>query len=249
MRRYHANISTNSIPSLTVNVQQFQAKQYASRKPASRPTPELNKKSSLKFSNQAKEIQSIYFTNKRLYFLSLLDQYFNFQYFLPNKKFPAINSCPGLHGAFLEYKKNHTAFAPSLSTNVTVSGALLSLPITHGSRGKVLRDVKEEKGRKKFLQKALSIHTEKIYSELVELCQYGSSDNYYAYENLMNHIKHHPQKSVPSPENLQTLLKTSIFANNIILSNLKEQLPNISRHPASVQFRNNSWIKKSMKKK
>ena len=236
MRRYRAKLSSNSVPLLTVNTRQFQEKKHASRGPASLPPATLNKEFGSNFSN------------KRLYFLSLLDQYLNFQHFLVEKKSPTINSCPGLHNAFLEYKKNRPTRSRPVWNNLQAQGVLLSLPTTHNPRGKTLRDLAIKQNSGKMLQKALGIHVEKIHSELVELCQYGSSDNYYAYENLMNHIKRNPQKFAPSPHNLQTLLKTTIFANKIILSNLEEQLPPISRGPASQQFRNNPWLKKTIKK-
>ena len=244
MRRYRAKISSNSVPMLTVNTRQFGEKKYTSRQPASRPHPELKKTSSLNFSD--KDGEHIHFTNKRLYFLSLLNQYLNFQQFLLKKKSPTINSCPGLHSTFLEHKKNRPPISQAIPTGIQPKGVLLSLPLSHNSRSETLKDIKADQY---FLQKALSIHTEKIYSELVELCQYGSSDNYYAYENLMTHIKRHPQKFSPTPQNLQILLKTTIFANKVILSTLKEQLtPDISRGPASLQSSGNPWLKKTMKK-
>ena len=249
MRRYQARLSSNSVPPLTVNIRKFRDAQSVSRIPASRSRPELKKNSPFNPSKGIRDIQNIYFSNKRLYFLSLLDQYLNFRRYLSEKQPPLINSCPGLHGAFLEYKRTHIPRPRTVLTNIQNGETLFSLPLTHKLQSKTLNDVDAEKRDSKLFYKALNVHTEKIHSELVELCQYGSSDNYYAYENLMNHIKRNPQGFFPSLENLKILIKTTIFANNILLSTLKKQPhSNISRSPAALRQKNNPWLKKAMKK-
>ena len=247
MNRYRARISSNSIPRLTVNTNQF-------RKPASipqqvAPKNRLNLLKSPTLLPKNKNIENIHFSNKRIYFLSLLEQYRSFRSYLPQKtKTPSINSCPGLHGAFLEYMRSHPSPLPGRQANFNPKGALLALPLSHNPQSKILKDIKENKRKKQLFQKALHIHAEKIYSELVELCQYGSSNNYYAYENLMNHIKRHPQKFPVSPKNLQTLIKTTIFVNKILLSAIKQQSPSVGRSPAALSQESNPWIEKAMNK-
>ena len=245
MNRYQARLSSNIIPQLTVNTQKFQINSTKSRTPASIPTQETSPKLYAK----SQDIKITHFSNKRLYFLSLMDQYRKFQSYLPKEnKVSSVNSCPSLHGAFLEYKRLQPVLAPSPKQNLNINptDALLALPLGHKPQSKTLKDIEQDQRNNKHLAKALHIHAEKIYSELIELCQYGSSNNYYAYENLMGHIKRHPKKFDHSLSGLQSLIKTAIFANKVILSTIEKQLS--SRAPASIPKQSNPWLKKAMKK-
>ena len=246
MRRYQAKTSSHHIPTLTVDARQFQQ-----RLPASDSArPSLKKTSALNPAKNGKGLEkNIHFSNKRLYFLSLLEQHGKFENYLPGRVSPAIGSCPGLHSAFLDYKRSYTPTGKKLRAEVQPTGALLALPVGHGKQDKTLADIEEKGERKQLFNKALSVHVEKIHSELVELCQYGTSDNYYAYENLMTHIKRDSRGFPVSSQNLQSLVKTTIFSNKILLSALEKQVaPKNLRAPASAAPKSQSWLHKVMQK-
>ena len=251
MRHYQTKAQSNLIPALTVDTRHFQQIQTSSRRPASAsPThSKMKAPSALAPSKKGMGLQRIHFSNKRLYFLSLLEQHEKFQNYLSQPISPPIESCPGLHNAFLDYKRSGQSLRRNTPANIQPTGALLNLPVEHVSQGKLLADIEEQKLRKQLFPKALSVHVEKTYAELVELCHYGSSDNYYAYENLMTHIKRAPQGFLASSKNLQSLIKTTIFSNDILLSTLEKQTSQKNlRAPASLSTKGHFWLNKVIQK-
>ena len=77
---------------------------------------------------------------------------------------------------------------------------------------------KENIDKTAVVQNALNIHIEKTYSELKELCEFGVSDNYYNFENLLTYTK---KKTLgPSTKSLNSLVKTTIFSNWILLDSI-----------------------------
>jgi hypothetical protein len=73
------------------------------------------------------------------------------------------------------------------------------------------------------MQNAINIHLSKTYTELRELCDFGSSNNYYIYENLTTHVKNN--KFSATTDNMNILLKTTIFSNRALLTSLSKDKP------------------------
>ena len=91
-------------------------------------------------------------------------------------------------------------------------------------------------GVSEVMNKAISLHVMKTYRELSELCEVGTSDNYYAYENLLGHIERHEQSRDPVSQNVKTLFKTTLFSNMAIINSLwSGNAPTRARGPASVK--------------
>jgi hypothetical protein len=90
----------------------------------------------------------------------------------------------------------------------------------------------------KLVDKAVTTHITKAYSELSELCEFGSSDNYYIYENLMSSIDREGGLE-KNAYGLQILLRTSLMFNHALISSLGSESTNLTttrgRAPASTQ--------------
>ena len=71
------------------------------------------------------------------------------------------------------------------------------------------------------------MHLDRTKKEIYELCETGSSANYFIYENLNSLTSSTPMN--PKKENLETILKVSIFANDFLLSSLY-QTPKTDTH-------------------
>jgi hypothetical protein len=90
---------------------------------------------------------------------------------------------------------------------------------------------KDPREAKKITQTAINLHATKLRSELNELCEYGTSDNYYAFENLITYAK--DQKGLSSnATSIKAMFKTSILSNYALLNSLKEK--DNARAPASI---------------
>ena len=84
-----------------------------------------------------------------------------------------------------------------------------------------------------LVHKALDIHLAKTYSEIRELCEFGVSDNYYIYENLITHIKN--SSFPPAEKSMDTLLKTTIFSNMALVTSIDKIQATPMRSIASVE--------------
>jgi hypothetical protein len=199
---------------------------------------------------------------KRLYFLTLYTQYQKLSE-LKQIKSKAPEVCPHYHSTLVEH---HEYFSQKLTSsgleNKIYSKALikslksspeklayfpeLALPIKADSlRPRVIDLISHEsdaytpKVAKKMIDEAMSTHLKKTHSELAELCEFGSSDNYYIYENLIGRIERvGPYEA--GPIGAQTMLKTGIVFNQALIKSLKPEhsgakvTPKASRAPASV---------------
>jgi hypothetical protein len=227
MSRFKPNQTANSIPSIPV----VNAAVSKARKPASKDN------SSTQYN----------YSNKRLYFLTLLNQYSTIGQFTKDKP-PILNSCPHFHSSMVDhkekfnstdiYKKINNSFLENISLDSSESVAkypVLALPVTkENNHPQAIDLMKENKvdSRSKILSNAINIHLVKTYQELTELCEYGTSDNYYSYINLMNSIK---VNSFPATdENMGVLLKTSLISNYALQESLKKiSIKKTDRSPAS----------------
>ena len=186
-------------------------------------------------------------STKRLYFLNLYGQYRELGHYLERNLPPELNHCASFHTTLLNYNGRLRSKADrknfewakrfnQLTPDMVRTHHELSLPVTYDDTKPRLYDViKENKSnetRKEYFQSALEIHLTKTYRELVELCEYGSSDNYYSYQNLWTHIKREGQSFTPSHESLKILMKTTVFSNMALISSLKKKQTK-GRMPAS----------------
>lgn len=203
-------------------------------------------------SEKAPDAQKSATTNKKLYFQSLYEQYAELSSFLPEKQNPKIDSCPQFHGNFLEYKT--AASFSKTSTNYvfayeksSFADALylakhpeLMLPVAEDQDRPRAIDLLSKKPevskseQSEIVKNALGLHLKRTYMELRELCEYGVSQNYYIFENLMTHSKSAGITS--NTDGVKILLKTTLFSNLALktsLTQFKEKSAPSGRTPAS----------------
>ena len=194
------------------------------------------------------------YNNKNLYFLTLYSQYDSF------KKLSGVQSndvmiCPSFHSLLLTNKKMiEQMSAPyrnlSLQLNTPKGDPALypeySLKLDNSSPP--LWDLlKENKAQAKneLLSRAIDQHVKNLSSELQELCEFGQSDNYFIFENLISHLKENEDFST-SDAATDALFKTTVFSNMAILKGLAMQARNRSRGIASHQDNTNGFEKEIM---
>jgi hypothetical protein len=195
-------------------------------------------------------------TNKKLYFLSLYTQYESLKNYSTEFVGPSISICPNFHTSLLRHREK-VAETSAVSTRekkfsydakkfydeaYIASNPELLLPLSKDETTPriidVIRGGKEPASNfviNETVHKALDLHLSKTYSEIRELCDYGVSDNYYIYENLITHIKNN--KFDADSSNMNILLKTTIFSNMALMTSLEKQTTEkpLGRSIASVQ--------------
>lgn len=203
----------------------------AGRLPASAPeNPNMNE--------EGKESSH---TNKKLYFLTLFSEYESLKKYSQEFSGPAVSICPNFHTSLLRHnekflgsinsgmpKTKKFSYDPKRYTDETyvASRPELLLPLSKEEvTPKVIDVIRSSKETmndfavNELVHKALDIHLAKTYSEIRELCEFGVSDNYYIYENLITHIKNNPFEA--DSKNLNTLLKTTLFSNIALMTSLE----------------------------
>lgn len=187
------------------------------------------------------------YSNKRLYFLTLYHQYNYFKKYVPGAG-PEVKSCPGFHSSLLKnpadkrvvqhpspYKEINKQL-PLNSKDIAYLYPEFHLPLTRDEvRPKVLDRISDKQELlPKYMDVALSLHTQKLYTEIQELCEHGVSQNYFVFENLITFMKEN-KGAHKSTFAMQSLLKTSIFSNIALERGLRIQdYLNKKRSPASV---------------
>lgn len=185
-------------------------------------------------------------STKRLYFITLFGQYQQMSQFLGSQEAPKLNHCPSFHTTLVNYKgripasfnKKEVKWDKRYSdvrADMVGTYPELALPLTYESENPRLYDVIKSEGiasAEKNFQKALGIHLGKTYKELTELCESGTSENYYNYENLTTHIRREGEEFAPNKHSLKILLKTTVFSNMALLESLDRDVPR-GRVPAS----------------
>ncbi|MBF0312354.1 MAG: hypothetical protein HQK50_11045 [Oligoflexia bacterium] len=68
-----------------------------------------------------------------------------------------------------------------------------------------------------IFMEAFRMHLARVKKEISEMCEYGSGQNYYVFENLMTYVKNN-QGFRNSKEAMVALLKTTILSNHAILA-------------------------------
>ncbi|MBF0205383.1 MAG: hypothetical protein HQK53_00695 [Oligoflexia bacterium] len=185
------------------------------------------------------------YTNKKIYFLGILDQYEQFKYFLEDNyqtKRPPLEFCPQFHTLYLNYYSYFRATHPgverakaekaplssysmekNLSTRSKESYFLypeLALPLTVDTSHPNVGEIADANLAQLIF--AYKAHLNKLHSEIKELCEYGGSANYYVFENLINHMKGNPTFH-RSKVAMQALLKTVLIGNMAIITALEAE--------------------------
>ncbi len=193
-------------------------------------------------------------TNKKLYFLTMLGQYESMKKYSAQFDAPEINICPHFHSSLLQHKEgkkvsmgtirqfNHKKFTyekEKLTNEAYVmSRPELSLPLSQTDVTPRVIDIMRSESEltegkmTELVHRALDIHLSKTYTEIRELCEYGVSDNYYIYENLITHIKNNEFRA--EDDNMNTLLKTTVFSNMALVTSLEKSSVSTGRTIASL---------------
>jgi len=195
-------------------------------------------------------------SNKKRYFLSLYGQYEKLKKFGDSFKGPKVEICPSFHTSLLEYndkkgspegllevqsKTKRFTYDVSRLTDKTyvAQNPELLLPVDKNDIHPKVIDILVSEGVNttparvnEVVQAALDTHLVKTYSEIRQLCEFGVSDNYYIYENLITHIKSNDFK--PGDRNLNTLLKTTLFSNMALVTSIEKNHKEPGRSIASV---------------
>lgn len=234
MSRYspRSNVGKNVVPQ--IETASFKFKNSTTRLPASSETPKTS------VEKIPSDEQSL--SNKKLYFLTLYGQYESMKKYSHQFDAPTMNICPQFHTSLLEHKsrkpagtlgvvsykdnKKFTYDASKIEDNTYVADRPeLSLPMDSSEVTPRVVDVFRSEGAKindvkmnEIIHKAIDIHLSKTYAEIRELCEFGVSNNYYIYENLITHIKNSDFKA--TDKNMNTLLKTTIFSNISLVTSL-----------------------------
>jgi hypothetical protein len=193
------------------------------------------------------------YSNKKLYFLTLFNQYESLKKFSKNHSAPKINLCPNFHTSLLKHQvhgvnenSNHLNTHSYNFDQAKLSDPgyasmypELFLPVTENSlRPRVIDVIGKKNGSgKNYISQAIQIHLSKTYKELTELCEYGSSDNYYAFENLITEtVKSSRYKLTSNSDSMSVLLKTTLYFNQALIASLKDHGHQSSgRVPASAR--------------
>ena len=247
MSRYTPKqIGINNVPDITISGMEFVIKR-GSRAPASSDT-----------SASVETIQSDEATlsNKKLYFLTLFGQYTNISKYSSEFKAPTVSVCPNFHNSLLEHNDRRPAgISPNSVTKSTkkfhydstkfndpryvATHPELSLPMQKNEINPKVIDTFRSIGvditasqMSELVQNALDIHISKTYKEILELCEYGVSDNYYIFENMITHVQN--TNFTPSDSNMNILLKSTLFSNHALVTSLDNIPSTASRSIASV---------------
>ncbi len=196
-------------------------------------------------------------SNKKLYFLSLYGQYESLKKYGESFNGPKVEICPSFHTSLIEHNDKKASMkeitevqsktrrfsydTSRFNDNVYVAqNPELLLPVVKNEVHPKVIDILKSEGEKlnpgrinEIVQNALDIHLAKTYSEIRQLCEFGVSDNYYIYENLITHIKSNEFK--PVDKNLNTLLKTTLFSNMALVTSIEKNQKEVGRAIASVE--------------
>lgn len=178
-------------------------------------------------------------SNKRLYFLSLHNQYQQLKQYVNTDSAPTLSICPRFHTSLLKYKETYgdTPYQSKVYTSKFTKEQLadksysakypeLYLPVTKDAVTPTVMDMLAKTPETKVesvVVNALQVHLSKTYNELKELCDYGSSDNYYVYENLLTHIQRKDEGWPANNDNMNILLKTTLVGNMALIRSLEGQ--------------------------
>ncbi len=170
----------------------------------------------------SQEQQDLSINNKKVYFMSLLKQYDTFVSIYPEygKK---INLCPRFHQEMLEHKEK------GLTENWNKKES-----ITHGSP--IVDALRKDHSS---IEDGIKAHIQRNHDELAQLCEQGSSHNYYIYENLVS-LSREPGVLLGNTDGINILLKSPIFFNMKVISSVatksRVKARGIASHSEAVDF-------------
>ncbi len=250
MSRYTPKqVGINNVPDITTSGMEFVIKKD-SRSPASSDTSA---------SVELTQNDEATLSNKKLYFLTLFGQYTNINKYSSEFKAPSVSVCPNFHNSLLELNDRRPAgISPNSFTKNTkkfhydstkfndpryvAAHPELSLPLQKTEINPKVIDTFRSIGvditlsqMNDLVQGALDIHIAKTYKEILELCEFGVSDNYYIYENMITHVQN--TNFTPSDTNMNILLKSTLFSNQALLTSLEGNPSTAGRSIASVEVR------------
>ncbi len=249
MNRYTPrHFGANQVPEIMTEGFSFSKK--SARTPASAQTESKSNVTEIKTDEAA-------ISNKKLYFLTLFGQYEIMKKYSSEFDAPAVTVCPQFHNSLLEHNgrrpagfaghvtyKNNKKFIYDTKRLADPSYIALhpelSLPLVKDEVTPKVVDIFRSEGAKltdsrmdEIVHSAMDIHLSKTYNEIRELCEYGVSDNYYIYENMITHIK--TTTFAPAEKNMNTLLKTTVFSNIALVTALEKVQATPMRSIASVE--------------
>ncbi len=185
-------------------------------------------------------------TTKRLYFMALYNQYRTLSSYITTSKPKELNHCPSFHTNFvnmrqslpsiaakeLNYEKRLSKMGSPNEKSIIVYPEL-ALPMTTAKESPKLYQAMNDQAKYSVLfENALTLHLTKTYSELEELCDSGSSENYYTYENLTRHIQRNGKEFTNSADSFKAYMKTTLFSNMALVKSLEKDTKK-GRFPAS----------------
>ncbi len=194
-------------------------------------------------------------SNKKLYFMSLFSQYEKMRAFTPAGSTPDVNVCPSFHSGLVEWRQSHKALSNAKAsktipfkykTNKLADPSYvsmypeLSLPLSEEAQGPTVATLLQSRPEasvslegSRLLSQAIHQHASRLYKELGELCETGTSANYYNFENLLTHARNH-RDLVPSEYALKVLMKTTVVSNMVLIESIESLASKSGRAPASV---------------
>jgi len=187
---------------------------------------------------------------KNIYFTALYSQYSRLSH-VSGIKSPKINSCPNYHNEYLKLKKDtkntnqyfswdrfEKDLEKQVEQKITYSPSLY-LPLTHNSTmPRVLDYIKSKKPLN--ISKSYKIHLTKIYRELSELCEVGSSTNSYNFQNIYATFVSDKSYFKSNKENLRRFINVPIFTNETLIKSFEKYQHKNSRFPASLTTKTDS---------
>lgn len=204
----------------------------------------------------AGEADKVEASNKKLYFMSLFSQYERLRKFAPVGSTTSVNVCPSFHSGLVEFrsqtKVNETKTEDTIGFDYNLARLAdttylsqypeLGLPLSDDVHGPSVAsiinsrpsDVAAMEGNRLMIQ-AIHQHATRMYREISELCETGTSTNYYNFENLLTHARTH-RDLTPSEHGLQVLMKTTIVSNMVLIESIQGHSKTRGRAPASVDL-------------
>lgn len=184
-----------------------------------------------------KKVKPLNYSNKKLYFKGLYTQYQSLRNFA-SASTPIVKSCPHFHSSIVESKESGKVveFITPKGAELEKIASLyieaknnpglfpeLHLPVQKlSNEDTIFSNIKNDKKTDQIpyqVQSAINIHLEKTYGELQELCQSGSSNNYFIFQNMTSLQK--SQKLKRGEKALNSFFKTTLLSNMAIITSLE----------------------------
>lgn len=181
------------------------------------------------------------FSNRKLYFLTLLKQYKELK-FISRIDSPSIEMCPSFHTEVLETKKDavlSSKYFFDLSKAKYDFGKIqakdnqylsvfpeLNFQLSDESKHPTVAESFKPGKENEFGEKVLTGYKNylgKLYQELDTLCQKGQTENYFVFENLVSYGKTHPLMK-EDEKAVKALLKSYVFSNMLVLDSFKMRI-------------------------